>query len=88
MVNDRQSLDLTTFAPADGGGVEWRISPKTVPYPEAVRLHEALARMKVPNQLVTVPGGGHGGFTPEQRAMIFRTIREFLAANDIPPMNP
>ena len=36
MVNDRQSLDLTTFAPTDGGGVEWRISPGAVPYPEAV----------------------------------------------------
>src|SRR4249919_1824755 len=37
MVNDRQSLDLTTFALAPGGGdVEWRISPAPVPYPEAV----------------------------------------------------
>src|SRR3954462_15342916 len=37
MVNDRQSLDLTTFAPAPGGAaVEWRISGAPVPYPEAV----------------------------------------------------
>jgi lipoyl(octanoyl) transferase len=37
MVNDRQSLDLTTFARAQGGGeVEWRISAAPVPYPEAV----------------------------------------------------
>src|SRR3954462_7797511 len=37
MVNDRQSLDLTTFAQAQGGGeVEWRISAGPVPYPEAV----------------------------------------------------
>lgn len=41
MVNDRQSLDLTTFAPADGGRVEWRISPGTVPYPQAVAEMEA-----------------------------------------------
>jgi lipoyl(octanoyl) transferase len=41
MVNDRQSLDLTTFAPADGGGVEWRIAPASVPYPEAVAEMEA-----------------------------------------------
>ena len=37
MVNDRQSLDLTTFALVPGGGeVEWRISAAPVPYPEAV----------------------------------------------------
>src|SRR5438309_8139984 len=42
MVNDRQSLDLTTFArPADGGGaVEWRISDAPVSYPEAVAAME------------------------------------------------
>ena len=44
MVNDRQSLDLTTFAPAEGGGdVEWRISEGPVPYPEAVAEMEARA---------------------------------------------
>jgi lipoyl(octanoyl) transferase len=37
MVNDRQSLDLTTFAQPPGGGtVEWRISDAPVNYPEAV----------------------------------------------------
>jgi lipoyl(octanoyl) transferase len=37
MVNDRQSLDLTTFAQPPGGGmVEWRISDGPVNYPEAV----------------------------------------------------
>src|SRR5437016_11181981 len=42
MVNDRQSLDLTTFALAAGGSdVEWRISPLPVPYPEAVAVMEA-----------------------------------------------
>jgi lipoyl(octanoyl) transferase len=44
MVNDRQSLDLTTFAqPAGGGDVEWRISPAAVPYLEAVAAMEARA---------------------------------------------
>src|SRR6266581_4181836 len=43
MVNDRQSLDLTTFArPADGGGaVEWLISDAPVPYLEALAVMEA-----------------------------------------------
>jgi lipoyl(octanoyl) transferase len=42
MVNDRQSLDLTTFAlPPDGADPEWRISPQPVPYPAAVAEMEA-----------------------------------------------
>jgi lipoyl(octanoyl) transferase len=42
MVNDRQSLDLTTFAaPAGGAAVEWLISDAPVPYPEAVAAMEA-----------------------------------------------
>ncbi len=37
MVNDRQSLDLTTFAHAPAGGaVEWRISDHPVPYPDSL----------------------------------------------------
>jgi lipoyl(octanoyl) transferase len=44
MVNDRQSLDLTTFARSpEGGAVEWRISEGSVPYPEAVAEMEARA---------------------------------------------
>src|SRR3982074_1584822 len=42
MVNDRQSLDLTTFADLAGGGaVEWRISGAPVPYLEAIAAMEA-----------------------------------------------
>ena len=42
MVNDRQSLDLTTFAaPANGGAVEWLITDAPVPYLEAVAAMEA-----------------------------------------------
>src|SRR5882672_6759889 len=40
MVNDRQSLDLTSFAQPSGGAVEWRISDAPVPYPEAVATME------------------------------------------------
>ena len=44
MVNDRQSLDLTTFALVPGGGaVEWRISAGSVLYPEAVTEMESRA---------------------------------------------
>lgn len=55
----------------------------TVPYPEAVRLHEALDKVGVTNQLLTIPGGRHGNFTPEERTKIFLTIREFLAKNGL-----
>ncbi|WP_407169947.1 lipoyl(octanoyl) transferase LipB [Bradyrhizobium sp. ORS 111] len=42
MVNDRQSLDLTTFAlPAGSGAVEWRISDAPVPYPDSLRAMDA-----------------------------------------------
>jgi lipoyl(octanoyl) transferase len=42
MVNSRQSLDLSAFAPAPGGAaVEWRISDAAIPYPEAVEAMEA-----------------------------------------------
>src|SRR3954453_20997183 len=44
MVNDRQSLDLATFAgPADGRPVEWLISPSPVPYLDAVAAMETRA---------------------------------------------
>jgi lipoyl(octanoyl) transferase len=41
MVNDRQSLDLTSFAQPSSGGVEWRVSDRQVPYPDAVAAMEA-----------------------------------------------
>ena len=44
MVNDRQSLDLTTFAgPSGGSAVEWRVSDSPVDYAEAVAVMEARA---------------------------------------------
>jgi acetyl esterase/lipase len=55
----------------------------TVPYQHGVRLHEALTKAGVPNQLVTVPGGRHGNFTPEERTKIYSAIRDFLAKNGL-----
>ena len=37
-------------------------SDDVVPYDHAVHLHTALDRAGVPNQLITVEGGGHGQF--------------------------
>ena len=55
----------------------------TVPYQHAVRLHEALNKAGVTNQLVTVPGGKHGNFTPEERTKVYSAIRDFLAKNGL-----
>ncbi len=55
----------------------------TVPYTQAVRLQQALTKADVPNQLLTIPGGRHGGFTADQRTKIFVTIREFLSAHGL-----
>jgi acetyl esterase/lipase len=55
----------------------------TVPYQHALRLQEALAKSGVQHQLVTIPGGKHGGFTPEERTRIFVAIGEFLAKNNL-----
>ncbi|MCI0620472.1 MAG: alpha/beta hydrolase [Acidobacteria bacterium] len=54
-----------------------------VPYSHATRLHEALNKASVPNQLLTIPGGKHGGFTRDDTLKIFTTIRQFLAKHNL-----
>jgi dipeptidyl aminopeptidase/acylaminoacyl peptidase len=51
----------------------------TVPYSHSVRLKAALDAAGVPNELVTIPGGKHGNFTPEERVRIHKATRDFLA---------
>ena len=50
----------------------------TVPYQHAIRLKKALDANGSPNQLHTVKGGKHGGFTAEQSRVIYAKIEEFL----------
>lgn len=52
---------------------------RVVPYTQATRLQAELNKAGVTNQLVTVPGGSHGGFTREQNEKNFAAIRAFLA---------
>ena len=54
-----------------------------VPYSQAVRLHQELEKAKVPNQFLTIPGGKHGGFTPEESVKIYASIREFLKRQNL-----
>jgi acetyl esterase/lipase len=51
---------------------------KVVPYSHAVRLHQALTKAGVRNQLLTIPGAGHGWLTAEQDVLAFETARSFL----------
>lgn len=50
----------------------------TVPYTHATRLHEALKKAGVREQLVTVPGGKHGGFPTPAVQDAYRKIFAFL----------
>jgi acetyl esterase/lipase len=52
-----------------------------VPYNHSVRLQEALQKAGVAHELVTVPGGGHGNFSPAEWQRAFAAIEKFLAAN-------
>lgn len=49
-----------------------------VPYEQAVRLHKALDAAKVPNELHTVAGADHGGYTFEQNQKAWAAVRKFL----------
>ena len=54
-----------------------------VPYSQNTRLRDALTKAGAVNELVTIPGGGHGNFKPDQRSMAYVKIREFLAKNGL-----
>jgi len=55
----------------------------TVPYSHAVRLQAALNKAGVPNELVTIPGGKHGGFDHAQTLRAYSAIRDFLAKHSL-----
>ena len=54
-----------------------------VPYSQNTRLRDALTKVGASNELFTIPGGGHGNFSPEQRTQAYLKIREFLAKNGL-----
>jgi acetyl esterase/lipase len=56
----------------------------TVPYSHSLRLRDALNKAGVPNELVTIPGGKHGQFTPEERVRIYSAVRAFLEKHRLP----
>ena len=57
----------------------------SVHYSQAVRLHEALDKAGVPNELVTVEEGGHGEFSQTEMVRIYDHIGDFLRENNLGP---
>jgi acetyl esterase/lipase len=55
----------------------------TVPYQHSVKLHAALDKAGVPNQLLTIPGGKHGNFTDDEYVKAYATIWQFLGAHGL-----
>ena len=55
----------------------------TVPYAQNVRLHQALDKAGIRNELVTIPGGKHGGFSDTEMARAYAAIRGFLDKQNI-----
>jgi acetyl esterase/lipase len=55
----------------------------TVPYEQGVREVEALKKVGVPAELVTVPGGRHGNFPREHVLRAWKAIEAFLDANGV-----
>ena len=49
-----------------------------VPYSHAVQLHEELEKAGVSNELLTIPGGEHGGFSRDRYLDALSTIQDFL----------
>jgi hypothetical protein len=56
-----------------------------VPHAQSVRLHQLLDKAGVRNQLLTIPGAGHGGFTDEQELKGYEAIKAFLISAGIAP---
>jgi acetyl esterase/lipase len=55
----------------------------TVPYAHSVRLQDALKQAGVDGQLVTIPGGKHGGFTRAENQRAHEAIKAFLAKHGL-----
>jgi len=55
----------------------------TVPYDHSVRLQEALKKVAVDGELITLHGGTHGGFTRAENQRAHAAIKVFLAKHGL-----
>jgi acetyl esterase/lipase len=60
-----------------------RDADPTVPYSQKQRFHQALEGIGAAHELVTVPGGGHGGFTDAEQLRNYAAIRDFLTKHHV-----
>jgi len=63
-------------------------SDPTVPFSQATKLRDALNAVHARNELITIPGGKHGGFTADERVRAYLMIRKFLASYGLPTAIP
>jgi acetyl esterase/lipase len=54
-----------------------------VPYSHSVRLQQALKQAGVDGELVTIPGGKHGGFTRVEKQKAYAAIKAFLGKHGL-----
>jgi acetyl esterase/lipase len=58
----------------------------SVAHIQAVRLHDALKKAGVMEQLITIPRGGHGGFSRADNEKAYAAIEQFLGRLGIRPI--
>jgi acetyl esterase/lipase len=56
-----------------------------VPYTQSTTLKARLEALHIPVTMITVPGGVHGKFPPEQMAKIYAALLDFFRTNHILP---
>jgi acetyl esterase/lipase len=54
-----------------------------VPYEQSLRLHNALEKAGVPNELVTIPNGGHGSYPDSEKLRAEGAIIKFLEEHGV-----
>jgi acetyl esterase/lipase len=59
-----------------------------VPYQHATRLHAALQQAGATTELVTIPGGRHGGFPAPEQIRAIDAMRAFLARHGLAAKKP
>jgi dipeptidyl aminopeptidase/acylaminoacyl peptidase len=60
----------------------------TVPYQQSIGLRKSLESLHVPVTMITVPGGVHGAFPPDQTLRINEALEKFFLENHIITATP
>src|ERR1035437_10672815 len=79
--------DLPARRPAFGVHRNGDADP-TVPYQQSIDLRKSLESLHVPVTMVTVPGGVHDAFPPDQTLRINEALKKFLLENHIITATP